>query len=174
MSPKRRTILAGMAAGALWAVGVVWVGVTVVELPIFSLLPTLAFALLGPGLVTLLMIARLAQRRFFDDAIIDGEAPPSGSGADIDQRVLSNTIEQVALALLLWPPIAYLLVGDGPGTVVTLGVAFAIARLIFWAGYHYSPSVRAFGFAATFYPTIAALIWALVSAYGFASRAAGG
>ena len=42
-----------------------------------------------------------------------------------------------------------------------LGVAFAVARLAFWAGYHMAPPLRAFGFAATFYPTVLVALWAL-------------
>lgn len=174
MTPKRRGTLLGTSLGALWAIGVVWIGVAVVNLPVFSLLPTLAFAFLWPGLALLLVIARIAQRRLFDDELIGGDAPVPGSGAEIDRRVLQNTLEQAVLALLLWPPIAYLAVEDGPGLVLTLGVAFAIARLFFWVGYHVSHPMRAFGFGATFYPTVLALLWAIFSAYGFATGLAGG
>jgi hypothetical protein len=137
--------------------------VTRVNLPIFSLVPSLAFAFLAPGLVLLLLIGRLAQRRFFDDTVIDGGPFAPGSGGEIDARVLQNTVEQLVLALALWPPIAYLSLGDGPGVVTCLGVGFALARVAFWIGYHVSPPLRAFGFAATFYPTIIALIWALIA-----------
>ena len=102
---------------------------------------------------------RLAQRRFFDDAIIDGEAF-SGAAA-IDQRVLSNTVEQLVLAMAVWPAAAVLLGAEGPGVILVLGVAFAVARLAFWAGYHMAPPLRAFGFAATFYPTVLVALWAL-------------
>lgn len=158
---KRPQILAGMALGAAWAIAVVWVGVTQIDIPIFTLLPALAFAFFGPGVFLLLVIGRLAQRRFFDDAIIDGD--PLSGAAEIDQRVLSNTVEQLVLALALWPAIAYLTSGDGPGLVVSLGVGFTLARFAFWIGYHLAPPLRAFGFAATFYPTIAALVWAILT-----------
>ena len=46
--------------------------------------------------------------------------------------------------------------------VLVMSLAFAIARLLFWIGYHRAPPLRAFGFAATFYPTVAAALWALV------------
>jgi hypothetical protein len=157
---RRPAILAGMAAGLLWSVAVLWTGIAVVNLPVFSLLPTLAFAFLVPGLVLMVMIARLAARRFFDDAAIDGGSFPPGSGGEIDIRVMRNTVEQLVLALTLWPPVAYLLLGDGPGVAAALGLGFAVARLAFWAGYHLSPPLRAFGFAATFYPTVLAVVWA--------------
>ena len=146
-----------MAAGALWALAVVWGGQ---KLSVgFLLLPmVLPVALVVPGLVMLAMIARLAQRRFFDDTIIDGEDFAPGSPPWVDQRVLANTVEQALLAVLLWPLVVYTL---GGGAVVAMGVAFGVARLAFWAGYHRSPPMRAFGFAATFYTTALAALWSL-------------
>jgi len=107
-----------------------------------------------------LMVGRLAQRRFFDDEIIDGEPFAPGSGAEIDQRVLTNTVEQLILALVIWPFVALTL---GGFTVLFLGFGFAVARLAYWVGYHVSPPMRGFGFAATFYPTIIAGIWSVVA-----------
>ena len=156
---KRRKIAIGMAAGAVWAVAVLVGAATFVQLPVFALMPTIMTAFLAPGLVTIAMIGRLAQRRFFDDAIIDGEAF-SGAAA-IDQRVLSNTVEQLVLAMAVWPAAAVLLGAEGPGVILVLGVAFAVARLAFWVGYHMAPPLRAFGFAATFYPTVLVALWAL-------------
>ena len=86
-----------------------------------------------------------------------------GSGADIDQRVLTNTTEQLVLGLCVWPAAAVILAGDGPGVIVVLGLNFAFARLLFWGGYHLSPRLRAFGFAASFYPTVLVAGWTLWS-----------
>ncbi len=157
MSARRRIAL-GMALGALWGVGVIWLG-TRLALPMFLMPLALASAMLGPGLVLVAVIGRLAQRRFFDDTIIDGQAFAPGGGAEIDARVLSNTVEQALLALTIWPAVGYL--SGGPGVPVALGAGFVIARAAFWIGYHRAPPLRAFGFAATFYPTIMALIWAV-------------
>ncbi|MBF9032078.1 MAPEG family protein [Rhodobacterales bacterium HKCCE3408] len=147
---KRGTILLGMGAGAVWAVLVPVIG-RAIPLPIGFVQPALLGAAFPPGLVLLAVIGRLAQRRFFDDGLIDGAAPASGSAAEIDQRVLTNTVEQVVLALAIWPFAGLTL---GPGVVLVLGLGFAVARVLFWIGYHLSPPLRAFGFAATFYPTV--------------------
>ena len=155
---RRPRILAGMAAGLAWAVAVLWIGGRI-PVPMAMMQPTLMGAAFGPGIVLMLMVGRLAQRRFFDDAIIDGEAF-SGAAA-IDQRVLSNTVEQLVLAMAVWPAAAVLLGAEGPGVILVLGVAFAVARLAFWVGYHMAPPLRAFGFAATFYPTVLVALWAL-------------
>ncbi len=154
---KRPTILLGMAAGALWALVIVG-GVQIAGLPYLPPPLALPGAFLVPGLVMVAMIGRLAQRRFFDDAIIDGADFTPGSAAWIDQRVLANTLEQLVLALVIWPFVALVL---GGAVVVALGIGFAVARLAFWIGYHVSPPLRGFGFAATFYPTVLAALWAL-------------
>lgn len=166
MRPGRRAVLLAMAGGALWALGVLWLGARV-RVPVFALVPAISLAFLGPGLVLAAMIGRMAQRRFFDLALIDGAHPAPGSGADIDRRVLANTVEQVALALCIWPALAVLLGTGGAGVVITLGVAFTAARLLFWAGYRRRPVLRGFGFAASFYPTVFAGLWALWLIAGF-------
>lgn len=154
---KRTQILIGMGLGLLWAVGVVAIPLSM-DLPFVPLNVAVVTALLPGGLLTMIGIARLAQRRFFGDGI-DGERFSPGSGGDIDQRVLTNTVEQLVLAMALWPFVGLVL---GPALVVVLGVCFALARIAFWAGYHLSPPLRAFGFAATFYPTVAATAWSVL------------
>ena len=158
---KRKSILIGMAAGLIWSVALLWVAARFVAIPIFALMPTIMTAFLAPGLVMLLMVARLAQRRFFDDDIIDGEPFTTGSGAEIDQRVLTNTVEQLVLGLCIWPAAAVILADDGPGVILMLGLNFAFARLLFWGGYRRSAPLRAFGFAASFYPTVLVALWTI-------------
>ncbi len=166
---KRRLIMVGMGVGLLWSILLLWGAARFVNLPVFTLMPTIMAAFLAPGAVMLLMIGRLAQRRFFDDSIIDGQAFVSDGPAEIDQRVLSNTCEQLVLALCIWPGAAIFLAGDGPGVIVVLGVNFAVMRLFFWGGYHLSPPLRAFGFAAGFYPTVLVTIWAFSKFLTFGS-----
>lgn len=152
---KRSAIMTGMAAGLVWAVAVLWIG-RQIPVPMAMMQPTLMGAAFGPGVVFALMIGRLAQRRFFDDAATDGQ--PLTAGAALDAKVLQNTVEQIVLALCIWPLVGFFL---GAGTVLALGIAFALARVAFWVGYHVAPPLRAFGFAATFYPTVLAAIWVL-------------
>lgn len=156
---KRAKIVIGMIAGLVWSVGLLWFAGRYVTLPVFTLIPTIMTAFMAPGLVMALIVARIAQRRFFTDDIIDGSA--LAGGAEIDQRVLRNTGEQLVLALCIWPAAAVLLTGQGPGVILCLGLGFAVTRLIFWVGYHISPPLRAFGFAASFYPTFLVAGWAI-------------
>lgn len=150
---RRLLILGGMAAGLVWAVALVAVARGAPFIPAPVALPT-AFIL--PGLVLIAMIGRLAARRFFDDALIDGQPFAPGTGAARDQAILTNSIEQLVLALVIWPFVANSL---GGAVVLALGVSFAVARLLFWVGYHISPPLRALGFAGTFYPTVVAALW---------------
>ncbi|WP_323771397.1 MAPEG family protein [Antarctobacter sp.] len=150
---KRVKILIGMALGAVWAGVAIWLG------PVWKhtgLVFALAMAGFCIGVPLMAMIGRLAQRRFFDDAIIDGQGLTGA--AEIDARVLSNTVEQALLAVCIWPLAGLVL---GSGTVLSLGGGFVLARLGFWIGYHVSPPLRAFGFAATFYPTVLAALLVL-------------
>ncbi|MEQ8898516.1 MAG: MAPEG family protein [Roseovarius sp.] len=156
---KRRKIAIGMAAGVVWALAVLVGAALFVKLPVFALMPTIMTAFLAPGLVMIAMVATLGKRRFLNEEIIDG-GPLTGA-AEVDRRVLVNTTEQLVLAMAVWPAAAVLLGPEGPGVILVLGVAFAVARLAFWAGYHMAPSLRAFGFAATFYPTVLVALWAL-------------
>lgn len=155
MTRRRPVILVGMAAGLIWGLGLLWLGPALWQGPDTL---ALALAVFPPGIVLLAMIARLAQRRFFDDAIVDGQPFPPDSAAAIDQKVLTNTVEQIVLAVCVWP-LATLV--HGPGVAVALGAGFSLARMAFWFGYHVSPPLRSFGFAATFYPTILAALWAV-------------
>ena len=154
---KRGKILVGMVLGAVWAFAVVALPARAPQ-PFIPLNLALIYAFVPGGLVMLLMIGRLAQRRFFDDETIDGAPFAEGSAGEVDQRVLSNTFEQMALALLLWPFVVTLL---GSVTVIVMGAAMALARLFFWVGYHLSPPLRAFGLAASFYPPVLATLWTL-------------
>ncbi|MFT4962389.1 MAG: hypothetical protein ACI92Z_003486 [Paracoccaceae bacterium] len=156
---KRQIIVVSIIAGMVWALAIVW-GPQRANLPFLPPQIALPGAFIAPGLVTLLMIARLAMRRFFDDASIDGQDFIAGTSAWIDQKVLSNTIEQLVLALVIWPFVSLSL---GGAAVLVLGFGFAIARLLFWIGYHISPPLRGFGFAATFYPTVLAAIWSALA-----------
>ncbi len=145
------------ALGVLWALAVVVIPGMGPQ-PFIPVNLALIYAFAPAGLVLALMIGTLAARRFFNDEIIDGNPLPEGSRAQIDQRVITNTVEQLVLALCLWPFAAMQL---GALTLIALGVSFAIARLVFWAGYHIAPSLRTLGFAASFYPTLFAAIWCL-------------
>jgi len=155
----RKTILMGMLGGLIWAMGVLWIGGQI-PVPIAMIQPVLMGAVFAPGLVLAAMVGRVAHRRFYDDTMVYGQ--PLHGAAIIDQRVVQNTVEQIVLALCIWPLVGFFV---GAGTVLALGLGFAVARVLFWVGYHKAAPLRSFGFAATFYPTVLAallVLWRLV------------
>ncbi|WP_158967423.1 MAPEG family protein [Chachezhania sediminis] len=157
---KQKTIAAGMGLGAICAL-------VQLALPELVRLPApppglaLPLALLSPAAVLIAIVGRIAGRRFFDPELIDGQPPAPGSAAAIDGRVLQNTVEQALIAALVWPFVAHV---QGGAAVLVLAVGFAVLRLIFWVGYHKAPPLRSLGFAGTFYSTVLALVWAVISA----------
>jgi len=153
----RGALMAGLALGLVWALGVL-AGAQMAGLPYLPPALSLPGAFVPPGLVAALMVARVARHRFGDADLAAGGAPAPASTAEIDRRVLVNTIEQLVLALALWPFVALTL---GGAVAVVMGVSFALARLVFWVGYHRAPMLRAIGFAATFFTTVLATLWAL-------------
>lgn len=156
---QQRTIAIGMAMGTVCAA-------ILVLLPGFAPFPTLQpgealpLALLFPAATLIAMIGRIAQRRFFDPDLIEGQHAEAGSPADIDQRVLTNTVEQALIAVLVWPFVAMV---QGGAATILLGAGFMAFRALFWIGYHRAPPFRAMGFAGTFYSTVLALLWSLVT-----------
>ena len=158
---KRATIVLGMVIGVLWTLMVLGPGRDAF-IPLTVGL-TLGEALIGAGFLggTLLaaMVIRVGLRRFLSRDFMDGEPFPVVHPGAVDVRVLSNTTEQAVLAALIWPAAGLV---HGPATVLALACGFAVARLLFWAGYHYWGWLRATAFAMTLYPTVGAGVWAAI------------
>ena len=122
----------------------------------------LAFAarwLLIPGFALLAGIGMVANRRFFVPDAIDGTRTPESRSLEINLRYNQNTLEQTVLAAIAWAGLALQLPHDNLALIPVLAIVFGIGRAAFWIGYLVSPGARALGFALTFYPTVAALIW---------------
>jgi hypothetical protein len=97
-------------------------------------------------------VGKVANRRFFSpDAIVGGTSP----SIEIDQRYLQNTLEQLVLAITAHLALVTIVAPESIRAVAVLVMLFVIGRLTFWIGYHRSGPTRAFGFATTFYPTVA-------------------
>ncbi|WP_397542348.1 MAPEG family protein [Roseovarius salis] len=158
MDERTRTMLAS-AAGLVWALLLLWVAASFVRLPVFTLMPTIMTAFLAPGLVLAAMVLRVALRRTGDRDMLAGG--PLHGPAVADQRALQNTLEQLVLALCIWPAAAVMLGGAGPGVIVTLGGGFALTRLVYWVGCHRASHLRILGFSAGFWPTVLVALWAL-------------
>jgi hypothetical protein len=125
----------------------------------------LAFAakwLLVPGFVLLAGVGVVSARRFFTADALDGTRTPQSNSLEINLRYNQNTLEQTMLVAIAWPLLALWLPAGQLGLIPVLAVLFGFGRAAFWIGYLIAPWARAFGFALTFYPTVAAFIWLAV------------
>ncbi|MFQ5765664.1 MAG: MAPEG family protein [Rhodospirillales bacterium] len=162
-SPERGRIVLGIAAGIAYTLGILWLGAFVVAAGPVTGDARLAFALpwlMVPGLAVLFGVARVGNARFVGRAPMDGSPPAPGTPEDIDRRYLRNTTEQAVVFLPAFLTLAVLVPDEHLGLVPVLAVSFAVARLAFWAGYQRHPLDRAFGMAATIFPSLAAYAWA--------------
>lgn len=128
----------------------------------------LAFAarwLLVPGLALFVGIGMTANQRFLLPDAIDGQRKVENTAFEINLRYNLNTLEQAVLAAVAWIGLALVLPVDELGIVARLAVLFGVGRAAFWLGYLYAPWARAFGMALTSYPTFAALIFLLWTAF---------
>ena len=90
---KRTKILIGMALGAFWALAVV-VLPGLGPQPFVPLNFALVYAFLPGGIFLMLVIGRLAQRRLFDNEIIDGE-PSRPVKRDIYGRPIEEPVPEL-------------------------------------------------------------------------------
>ncbi|MGI9423669.1 MAG: MAPEG family protein [Hyphomicrobiaceae bacterium] len=100
-----------------------------------------------------------ANARFFHPELIDGTPAKHGSAFEISQRCLQNTLEQLAIFICATASLSAVLRPSEVHILPILTAWFVFARLVFWVGYRLSPQGRAFGFAATIYPSIGVLIF---------------
>ena len=164
----QRRVLRGVAAavigtGTAYALGYAFLGV--LHPANDDVASRLAFALrwdVFPAFALLVGIARVANARFASSEAITGATPEEGPLA-IDKRYLQNTLEQLVLLVIAHLAFATLAPPDKLHLVPVAAVWFVIARMAFLVGYHKAPTARAFGFGATFYPTVAFLIYDAVS-----------
>lgn len=114
-----------------------------------------------PGASLLVGIGAVANRRFFVADAIDGNPNPASRSLQVNLRYNQNTLEQAMLAALAWPSLALLLPERQLVVIPVLAFLFVVGRACFWLGYLYASWARAFGFALTFYPTVAIYLWLL-------------
>ncbi len=161
MSKDQKKVIAGAVAASVFSVVFFEIVFRATD---FGLTPPggidiswrLAYALKCEVFTALCLLAgvgMIANRRFFiADAIAGGPSP----SLEIEQRYVENTLEQVVLAIVAHLALVVVVPNDSIRAVAILVALFVIGRATFWIGYHVSGPARAFGFATTFYPTVAA------------------
>lgn len=113
-----------------------------------------------PALCLLAGVQATELSRLFDDKAIDGRTDGVGHRLEINLRYNRNTVEQLVLAALAWPAVAIALPEQAAALFPVLAALFVAGRITFWAGYLWLNWARAFGFALTYVPTVAALLYA--------------
>ena len=118
----------------------------------------LALAALLPGVAVLAaMILTQMVARFFSGAL-DPRSGRETAFLVTNQRVITNTVEQMAVFV---PSLLASAAGASASrlpAVLALAGTFACARIVFWGGYLAAPIARAPGMAATALANLAALV----------------
>ncbi len=121
----------------------------------------LAVTLAVVGLWSAAAIGNVARIRFLSTLSIDGgDADPAVAHG---RAIAQNTLEQSVLAAIAYAALT-LATDRSAVPIAVLALCFSVGRAGFWAGYRRGAAARAFGFALTFYPTVLALLAALVLA----------
>ncbi|MEJ0015319.1 MAG: MAPEG family protein [Acetobacteraceae bacterium] len=152
MRLSRWTSLGSLAGVA--AAGVLWLAIARALPPLAGAATAdrlgLACAALLPaaGVLNLMILVQMLLR--VATGALDPQAGADGRLLRVNQRAITNTVEQVAGFA---PALLALAAAAGPEAmrhVVAAGLVFAVARLVFWAGYLCGPMTRAPGMAASF------------------------
>jgi uncharacterized MAPEG superfamily protein len=110
----------------------------------------------GAGVLALMVAVQMGAR--FILGVFDPLAGQETRFLRRNQRIITNTVEQLAI----FAPSLLALAAGAPGArmgeVAALGVVFALARLAFWAGYLAAPVTRAPGMAATIVTSVGTLL----------------
>lgn len=117
----------------------------------------LALAALLPALflLWLMILAQMLAR--FRGAVFDPLAGAETNFLRVNQRVISNTVEQLAIFIPALLALALRVRAGWLPAALALAIVFAAGRLAFWIGYLRAPISRAPGMAATIVATSAAL-----------------
>lgn len=172
-SAEQRRVFLGMAAAAVATAAAFAFGPALV----WPMLPAIsgagdriAFALrvdLFLAVPLALSIADIARRRFLSPDDIAGSAFGAPTAPVAAARaVLQNTAEQTQLALIVHLALAAIVPAERLALLPVLTALFCAGRLFFALGYAHGAAARSFGFALTFYPTLAALVWGLACLVG--------
>jgi len=165
VTDNQRRVLVGMITAAVFSFAFIVLAYLYLPLKLSAMTSVgerLSFALrcdLLAVLMLLLGIGVVARQRFFSTDAIDGSFADRGSSLDINVRYVQNTTEQCLLLIVGHLVLATVVSEVGLKMIPILVALFVFARLCFWIGYHRSPISRAFGFAATFYPTVGVLLY---------------
>ena len=154
IAKQRRALLAGAAVALPFAIAL-WLGLFLLTPPVAAAAPLarLVYALGWVGVAVLLTfltaIEAVSHERLFTPAI-DPLAGRESPRMRINLRYLQHTLEQLVvfipgLLLLAW----YSADGTQLRAVTATAVVWIVLRIVFWVGYHISPTLRTPGLVGT-------------------------
>jgi hypothetical protein len=167
MTATQRGVAAGMAGALALTLALTWwcaagtpgLFLSLGEPSLRQRLVVAAAAWIGPLAALSAAVAVIANRRFFSAQDIDGAGLTlESAGLRVPRAILANTHEQAALAIAVYAGLAIALPTGQLVFPLLLSAAFVVGRLFFAIGYSRGAAARSFGFALTFYPTVAGLI----------------
>ena len=165
--PQRGVALGAGAAAAITAICLTFAALHPASdsLTLEARLHFFALGGLGPALALMICIGRLANHRFRTPEDLDGSGLTVGSPrAKVLQALLQNTLEQLALAGLVYLACAMLGSARVASAIPVASALFLLGRVLFFWGYSRGAPGRALGFGLTFYPTVVLLVGALIAA----------
>lgn len=174
LDTEQRGVARGMGAGMLLTFIVLGAGSLLPPLALpasDAVADRLAFVLkadLGVVFWLIAAIGAVAKDRFFSPTDIAGSAfGEPGQKIAIGRAIVQNTHEQATLAVMVHLALGVALPMSLMGLIPLLVALFGIGRAAFWMGYAGGAASRAFGFEATFFPTVlGALTAAVLAAVG--------
>jgi hypothetical protein len=153
MTKDQKTVVVGAGSGVTTAVVA-----TAVIYRLWPIDPTLAdvasriaYALKADVVAVLpllLAIIAVSNKRFTSEAI-DPTLHKEDKAAEIDGRVVDNTLQQYVLFLIGTIALSVNLAVEQMRVIPAATIVFVVARVAFWIGYRIHPLYRAFGMAAT-------------------------
>ena len=168
MTQDQRFVAAGMAGSVVFSVLFVLAGLSFFTSPVVGVESPgdrIAYVFrcdFWAGFALLAGIARVAGQRFFSGEI-DGSVPAAEHSLQVNRTYIQNTVEQIVLLLIAHAALALVVSSEMLRLIPILVALFLAGRVTFWAGYLKSPPARAFGFATTFYPTVAVFFFVAFS-----------
>jgi len=166
LDQQQKDVRTGMIAGGLFSLVWVWMGYGFLqmELPLWlttgDRLAYVAKCELFAALMLLFGVMAVAGQRFFSRQAIEGQSNGVSRSLSINLRYIQNTLEQLVLLVIAHMAFAAVAGRDEMRLIPVLVSLFMVGRICFWIGYHQNPVSRAFGFAATFYPTAVMMFYA--------------
>lgn len=107
-----------------------------------------------------ILITRRMLHRIVDGRPLVEQIPVTASHADIDGRVLQNTVEQTLFWLLASGLLVLSQAHHASMLLLAHAGVFTVGRACFWWGYRHRSPLRVYGFALTFFGTLGIYIYA--------------